>query len=94
MATGANTADLEDTNTASMKAFQLMIEELRRRSSQPGSNELFKRFMRYFGDIDMRVGEKRTLIIPYSMAYGDRGRPPVIPQRATLIFDVELMAVE
>jgi FKBP-type peptidyl-prolyl cis-trans isomerase FkpA len=46
------------------------------------------------GVLGMKVGESRRLVIPADLAYGDSGAGNVIPPGATLVFDIDLLAVE
>jgi FKBP-type peptidyl-prolyl cis-trans isomerase len=41
----------------------------------------------------MKVGEKAVFTLAPEYAYGDRGHPPVIPEKATLIFEIELLRI-
>jgi FKBP-type peptidyl-prolyl cis-trans isomerase FkpA len=42
---------------------------------------------------NLKVGATARLICPSSTAYGDQGRPPQVPGGATVVFDVELLAI-
>lgn len=46
------------------------------------------------GVLGMKVGGLRRIIIPPSLGYGAQGSPPTIPGNATLVFEVELLAVQ
>lgn len=45
------------------------------------------------GVTGMKLGEKRRIVIPYTLAYGEAGRPPVIPAKADLVFEIELVGL-
>jgi len=59
---------------------------------QVGTKKLIKGFTD--GIQNMKVGEKRELIIPPALGYGKKGAPPTIPPKSTLIYEVELVKME
>lgn len=44
--------------------------------------------------LNMKIGDKARVFIPYYLGYGERGNPPVIPPSANLIFDIELASIK
>jgi peptidylprolyl isomerase len=45
------------------------------------------------GLVGAQAGERRRLVIGYENAYGDQGRPPTIPPEATLVFEIDIVAI-
>lgn len=57
-----------------------------------GSNQVISGFSQ--ATQGMRVGGIRRAVIPPNLAYGAQGNPPLIPGNATLVFEIELVAVQ
>jgi cyclophilin family peptidyl-prolyl cis-trans isomerase len=43
--------------------------------------------------LNMKVGDKARVFIPYYLGYGEAGRPPVIPGKTNLVFDIEIASI-
>ncbi|WP_400080341.1 peptidylprolyl isomerase [Winogradskyella sp. R77965] len=44
--------------------------------------------------LNMKIGDRARVFIPYYLGYGERGNPPVIPPNANIIFDIELAGIK
>lgn len=73
------------------KKFDSSLDRNERFSITLGISRVIQGWTR--GLTGMKVGTKRTLIIPPSLGYGERGAGGVIPPNATLLFEVELFTL-
>lgn len=44
--------------------------------------------------LNMKIGDKARVFIPYYLGYGERGNPPVIPGNTNIVFDIELVSIK
>lgn len=76
---------------ANGKIFDSSVERGQPFSFAPGKGQVIKGWDEAFSILNK--GAKARLVIPFQLAYGEAGRPPQIPAKSTLIFDVELVDI-